>query len=79
MQRAKSESMEAEKNKDITLEEAIEKLSGIVKELETPGASLEQAFENYTEGVKLIKVCHDLIDKVEKKLIVLEEGEADEQ
>lgn len=79
MQKVKSVSTDTSDNKDITLEEAIEKLSGIVKELETPGVPLEQAFENYTEGVKLVKVCHDLIDKVEKKLIVLEEGEADEQ
>ena len=35
----------------------------------------EDSFKKYEEGMKLIKNCSNSIDRVEKKLIVLENGE----
>ena len=67
------------KEKDFKLEEAFEKLDVIVEELEKADISLEKSFSLYQEGMKLLKACNDIIDKVEKELIVLnEDGESDE-
>ncbi|HHU73221.1 MAG TPA: exodeoxyribonuclease VII small subunit [Clostridiales bacterium] len=61
------------------LEEAFERLDGIIEELEKSSVSLEDSFTLYQEGMKLLKNCYDSIDKVEKQLIILnEDGEANE-
>ncbi|MFW5669706.1 MAG: exodeoxyribonuclease VII small subunit [Acetivibrio ethanolgignens] len=48
-------------------------MEGVLKELEREEISLEDSFRLYNEGMKLLKSCNDMIDKVEKKLVVLEE------
>ena len=41
--------------------------------------SLEESFEIYAEGTKLLKYCSDKLDRVEKKMLVMnEEGGLDE-
>lgn len=61
--------------KKISLEESFERLDDIIGQLQEGEMSLEDSFKKYEEGMKLIKNCSDAIDKVEKKLIVLENGE----
>lgn len=40
---------------------------------------LEESFAIYAEGMKLLKVCGDKLDQVEKKMLVMnEEGKLDE-
>ena len=40
---------------------------------------LEESFTIYAEGMKLLKACGDKLDKVEKKMLVMnEEGKLDE-
>ena len=39
--------------------------------------SLEESFQKYEEGMKLIKHCSDTIDKVEKKLEIIEQEETE--
>lgn len=56
-----------------SLEASIKELDGILGELEKEELSLEDSFRLYNEGMKLLKSCNDAIDKVEKKLIVLDE------
>lgn len=56
-----------------SLEASMEELEGVLKELEKEDISLEDSFRLYNDGMKLLKSCNDMIDKVEKKLIVLEE------
>lgn len=60
--------------KKISLEESFQKLETIITEMEDGDMTLEDSFEKYEEGMKLIKNCSDSIDRVEKKLIVLENG-----
>lgn len=43
--------------------------------MKTGDMTLEDSFKKYEEGMKLIKNCSNSIDRVEKKLIVLENGE----
>ena len=61
--------------KKIILEESFEQLETIIAELEKGDMTLEDSFRKYEEGMKLIKNCSNSIDRVEKKLIVLENGE----
>ena len=61
--------------KKIILEESFEQLETIIAELEKGDMTLEDSFKKYEEGMKLIKNCSKSIDRVEKKLIVLENGE----
>jgi len=49
-------------------------LEELIKKLESGESSLEESFEYYETGMKLVKSCNDKIDKVEKKIIVLEEN-----
>ena len=59
-----------------TLEQSFEQLETIVSQLEQEEISLEESFELFNNGMKLLKECNDSIDKVEKKLIVLNEKQS---
>ncbi|MDO4165847.1 MAG: exodeoxyribonuclease VII small subunit [Eubacteriales bacterium] len=56
----------------LTLEQSFERLDDIIQELQEGELTLEQSFKKYEEGMKMIKHCNDAIDKVEKKLEVME-------
>lgn len=56
-----------------TLEQSFELLNQIMEELEKEDVTLEDSFRLYQEGMKLLKECNESIDKVEKKLMILEE------
>ncbi len=56
----------------MSLEECFEGLDDIIVELQSGELSLEDSFKKYEEGMKLIKKCTETIDKVERKLIVVE-------
>lgn len=66
--------------KSQTLEESFKKLDEILKSLEQPDISLDEALKIYNEGINLVKNCNEQLDKVEKQIIVLndKEGEYDE-
>ena len=59
----------------MTLEESFDALDGIIDELQGGELTLEESFKKYEEGMKLVKNCNDSIDKVEKKLLVINGGE----
>ena len=61
--------------KKVSLEESFEQLETIIEQMKTGDMTLEDSFKKYEEGLKLIKNCSNSIDRVEKKLIVLENGE----
>lgn len=61
--------------KKISLEESFEQLETIIEQMKKGDMTLEESFKKYEEGMKLIKSCSNSIDRVEKKLIVLENGE----
>lgn len=56
-----------------TLEASMAELEEVMRELEREDITLEQSFSLYNTGMKLLKNCNDAIDKVEKKLIILNE------
>lgn len=60
------------------LEQSFEKLEQIIGNLENGDVSLEDSFKLYNEGMKLIQNCNQQLDKVEKKIVVLNQKEGDE-
>ena len=59
--------------KSMTIEENFAKLEETLALLESDDVSLEGAFAEYSEGMKLLKLCNDQIDKVEKQVLKLSE------
>ena len=57
------------------IEESFELLEKVISMLEDKNTSLEDAFKEYERGVRLVKECNDSLDKVQKKIIVLQSGE----
>ena len=70
---------EKEEWKQPTLEEAFLRLEEVTRALEDENISLEESFTVYQKGMELLKYCNESIDKVEKKVLVLNgEGKLDE-
>ena len=69
----KNQETKIEETKELKLEEAFEKLDGMLQELESSDISLEDSFRVYEEGMRLLKQCNDIIDRVEKKVLKLNE------
>lgn len=64
---------EVGKEKELNLEEAFAKLEETVADLEREDISLEDSFLVYQKGMELLKQCNQAIDRIEKKVLVLEE------
>ena len=64
---------------EMNLEEIFENLESTIKKMEEEDISLEASFQLYHQGMDMLKACNDKIDKVEKKMLLLdEEGEEHE-
>jgi exodeoxyribonuclease VII small subunit len=63
--------------KELTFEEAMQKLEAIVEKLEEGNVPLEQAISFFQEGMRLSKICHDKLQHVEKQMeyILREDGQ----
>ncbi|HOO80291.1 MAG TPA: exodeoxyribonuclease VII small subunit [Lachnospiraceae bacterium] len=71
--------MKQKEQKEPSLEERFACLEEMIKQLENPDIALEESFRLYQEGMELLKLCNNEIDKVEKKVLLLNEaGETDE-
>lgn len=54
-------------------------LESVIKTMEQGDVSLEETFDLYHKGMNMLKSCNDKIDKVEKKMLILDDkGEAHE-
>ena len=63
----------------LTLEEALQQRDQQIDVLQSRDIPLEQAFAAYESGMRLLKICSEKIDLVEKKVMMLnEEGEVSE-
>ncbi len=61
--------------KKLTLEESFDALDVIIGDLQGGELTLEESFQKYETGMKLIKNCSDAIDRVEKKLAIINGSE----
>lgn len=60
--------------KEQTLEQTFEELDSVIASLQTGDLPLEESFTLYQKGMKLLKKCNDKLDRVEKKVMAMNEG-----
>ena len=58
---------------ETTIEESHKELDDIVEKQESREISLEESFTMYQKGMELLKQCSGKIDKVEKKMLKINE------
>lgn len=68
--------MTQSKKKTVTFEEALEKLEGIVEDIEQGKIGLEESITKYEEGMGLIQHCRKVLADAEMKIQKLQ---ADQQ
>ncbi|MBR3643535.1 MAG: exodeoxyribonuclease VII small subunit [Parasporobacterium sp.] len=66
----------ARKVKNMTIEENLEKLEEITRNMEQGDLSLEESLKLFEEGIRLVKTCTNQIDHAEKTIQILEEQDA---
>lgn len=64
--------------KSVSLEENFADIEEILDKLENGSLSLEESFQLYKSGIKLIRQCNTQLDKVEKQIIILDRKEEEE-
>ena len=76
--RQKEALQENQEMKDCTLDEMFEKLDSVLAGMEEE-TSLEESFRLYHQGMDMLKMCSEKIDRIEKQILILdEEGETHE-
>ncbi len=74
----KKKSAETEEN-EVTLEQMLDEIDGIIEKLSDEDIPLEEAFAQYSKGVKLVGKCNESIDRVEKKVkMLLDNGDTED-
>ena len=58
-------------NEPVSFEAALKELEGIVKQLETGEAKLEESLMLFERGVKLTRFCSQKLDEADKKIELL--------
>jgi len=72
-------SKKSTENNEMSLEQRLDMLDEFIEQLESDEISLEDAFEKYSAGIKLVKECNESIDRVEKKVqMLMDNGETED-
>lgn len=68
-----------QEDEELSLEQNFARMEEILEQLSEDDIPLEKAFTLYSEGMQVLKNCNGQIDRVEKKVMKLnEEGELEE-
>jgi len=62
---------ESKKQEDVTFEQALQRLEGIVRAMEAGDLPLEQAIQEFQEGMQLARICREKLDAAEQKIEML--------
>lgn len=62
--------------KDLSLEEGFAKIEELMDEMADSEVTLEESFEKYKLGMQLLKHCNEKIDRVEKQIQILSDGDS---
>ena len=54
--------------KEISFEEALEKLQNAVNKLESGEIKLDEAFSLFEDGIKYVKICEEKLTNIEEKV-----------
>lgn len=65
------EQNDIKRRESCSIEETFTRIDELIAQLESPEIGLEDSFQVYEEGMKLLKSCNEQIDRVEKKVLVL--------
>ena len=60
-----------------SIEGAFEQLEDIIEQLSAEEVSLSDSMNLYKKGVKLLDKCSQTLDKTQKEIIILQEGQND--
>lgn len=63
----------------MNVEESFSAIDELIGSLENGEGSLEEAFRDYEEGIRLIKSCSEKIDRIEKQMIILQNGTEEDE
>lgn len=58
-------------NKEMSFETAMARLEQIVNQLESGKATLDESLGLYEEGIALVRLCSDRLDKAEQKIKIV--------
>lgn len=71
--------IQEEQEQPLSLEETFEQIEEVITHLEAEEITLEESFQEYNRGMKLLQHCNATIDQVEKKVLQInEDGGLDE-
>ncbi len=66
-------------NQDRTLEQRMDDLDQLIEKMEAEEVSLDESFALYKQGLNEIKEANDMLDSMEKAMLILtEDGETEE-
>ena len=63
-----------QEKQEFSLEESFVQIEEVIAHLETEEITLEESFREYDRGMKLLQRCNDAIDRVEKKVLQINEN-----
>jgi exodeoxyribonuclease VII small subunit len=63
---------------NVGIEDNFEQLEDIISKMQSDRITLEQSFELYNKGLSLVQDCNNQIDKIEKQIKIIEEGNINE-
>lgn len=79
MERNKEQTEQEQEQQELSLEEAFAQIEDVIAHLETEEITLEESFQEYNRGMRLLQHCNSAIDRVEKKVLQInEDGGLDE-
>lgn len=69
----------SDNNEKVTLENKFENLEKIINQMEASDVTLDASFELYKSGVQELKEANELLDNIEKAMLVINNaGELEE-
>ena len=63
---------------NVGIEDNFKQLEDIISKMQSDRITLEQSFELYNKGLSLVQDCNNQIDKIEKQIKIIEEGNINE-
>ena len=63
---------------NVGIEDNFEQLGDIISKMQSDRITLEQSFELYNKGLSLVQDCNNQIEKIEKQIKIIEEGNINE-
>ena len=63
---------------NVGIEDNFEQLEDIISKMQSARIPLEQSFELYNKGLSLVQDCNTQIEKIEKQIKIIEEGNINE-